>query len=180
MNRRSLISIATLGLALIAVSGCTSSAPAGFQGSEPSKSVSVNADAKDGSFKNDILTTDVLSVELLDAEVIPVGGEGNELGETAVLRIDFEATNLTEHELDVMSAWFTHFRAIQEVQENAIAELGIAASSTDDVAALKMIPKGESDKGWISYQVMYEDAPVRLIASDSKAQQVATVDYKLK
>ncbi len=180
MKHRSLISVAALGLALVALTGCSGSGPVTLEGSEPSKSISINEDTKDGSFKNEVLTTDVLSVELLDAEVIPVGKKGNELGETAILRIDFEATNLTESELDVMSAWFTHFRAIQEVQENAVAELSIAASSTDDVAALKMIPKGESEKGWISYQVMYEDAPVQLIASNSKAQEVATVEYKLK
>lgn len=180
LKRRSLLSVAAIGIALATLTGCISGEPAELKGGEPSKHVSINEDAENGAFDNDVLTVEGMAVEVTDATVIPVGEKGSELGETAVLRIDFEATNISDYEFDVMSAWFSHFRAIQEIEENSIAELGIAASSIDNVAELEMIAKGKSGKGWVSYQVMYEDVPVQLIASDSSSKKVATIEYKLK
>jgi hypothetical protein len=163
---------ATLAL-LVGLAGCWHDMAAKSASSHSQSTTSVKSKKVTATFKDNVIKTQALKVKITQSKVIPVGDEGNENGTKPVLAIWFSATNLSNNKVTAKSAWTALFAAYQKQASKQPLKLG----DTPD-ATLKdhnfNIPKGDTMKGAVAYELVDEEASVTL-----KAVAAQTVGSKV-
>ena len=139
--------------------------------SEVSSEESVQADAElasDYYFRDGVVVTEDLKIEITDYKVIPVGETGNEYGDAPVIAFWFSTTNRSEKDnISPIIAWSAVFSAVQDNDPNMVNKLDVGmlpdeAYSDTQLAEIK--PNGTVDCT-ISYVLDDETTPVTLTAT---------------
>lgn len=118
-------------------------------------------------FKDGVLVSEDVKIEITDYRVLPVGEKGNEYGEKPVIAFWYKTTNLTGNEnVDPTSAWIVMFTAIQDNDPNAINELNIGMLPDDTYAdsQLETIKKDGTVENAVAYELDDTTTPVTLRA----------------
>ncbi len=120
------------------------------------------------SFKDNVLTSQDVKIEITDYKVIPVGETGNEDGEKPVIAFWYKTTNLSGNEdVNPLSAWMAMFTCIQDNDTNAVNELE-AASLPDERfldSQMETIKKDGTVESAIAYSLDDTETPVTLKAT---------------
>ncbi|MGM9630633.1 DUF5067 domain-containing protein [Butyricicoccus sp.] len=119
-------------------------------------------------FKDNILQTKDVKIEITDYKIIPVGEEGNEYGEKPVIAFWYNTTNLTGNEdVNPMSAWIAMFTCIQDNNPNAINELEVGMLPDDRFldSQMETIKKDGTVENAMSYELDDLETPVTLKAT---------------
>lgn len=138
-------------------------------GTPSSSASSPAASGKSGSsFKDGVLITSKMKIEITSHRVIAVGQPGNEYGDKPVLAIVYNTTNLTDSAVDPTTAWIFAFKAVQDNDPNAVNTLDLG--STPDTKYLdsqtQSIKQGGTVENAIAYQLDDTTTPVKLTAKD--------------
>jgi hypothetical protein len=160
----------TLAL-LVGLAGCGRE-KAAQQVSHSQATTRVKSKKVTATFENNEIKTPALKLKLTKSKVIPVGEAGNENGTKPVLAIWFSATNLSNNKVTARSAWTAIFAAYQKQASNKQLKFGAVPD-----AALKdnfNIPKGQTTKGAVAYELVDQQASVTL-----KAVAAQTVGNKI-
>lgn len=119
-------------------------------------------------FKDNVLQSEDVKIEITDYKVIPVGEEGNEYGEKPVIAFWYNTTNLTGNEdVNPMSAWIAMFTCIQDNNPNAINELEVGMLPDDRFldSQMETIKKDGTVENAMSYELDDLETPVTLKAT---------------
>lgn len=161
----------TLAL-LVGLAGCGHDKAAKSVSSHSQSTTSVKPKKVTATFENNEIKTPALKLKLTKSKVIPVGEVGNENGTKPVLAIWFSATNLSNNKVTARSAWTAIFAAYQKQASNKQLKFGAVPDAT-----LKdnfNIPKGQTTKGAVAYELVNQQTSVTL-----KAVAAQTVGNKL-
>lgn len=177
------LTIATVGIAVSALVGCSS---AGSTAAPTSGStVAANAPAAapaEASFEDNVLTTKDVMIKITDVKTIPVGEEGNEYGKEPVIAFWYDTTNVSGKETNPMTAWIFLFAAYQDNDPNAENKLGVG--SLPDAAFLDSQTSKIKTGGTVSNAVAYElsdtTTPVKLVASTILQDEIGSMTFELK
>lgn len=139
---------------------------AGTQSS--SASAPADSGSGDASFKNGVLTTSKLKIEITSHRVIATGQPGNEYGSKPVLAIVYKTTNLTSAATDPTSAWIGSFSAVQDNDPNAVNTLDVGSTPGDQYLDSQMqdIKQGGTVENAIAYELDDLTTPVQVRATD--------------
>ncbi len=185
MHRISTLSLAlaTVGIAAIALAGCSTSGSA-----EPTSGSTVAVDAPaaapaESSFEDNVLTTKDVRITITDVKTIQVGEEGNEYGKKPVIGFWYDTTNVSGKETDPIMAWLFTFEAFQDNDPNAENKLNVGA--LPDHAFLdsqtSKIKEGGTVPNAIAYELSDTTTPVNLVASTSFGQdEIGSMTIELK
>lgn len=160
-----------------ASSSMSSSSPAP---SEPSKTT--EAAASESSFKDGVLTTPDVRIEITDHKIIPVGQKGNEYGEKPVLALWYKITNVSGGKVSPMNFIFD-ITAYQDNNPNAENKLDVGMLPDDRFtdSQTENIKKGGTVESAIAYELDDTTTPVDLVASDDLGMtEIGKVSYPLK
>lgn len=119
-------------------------------------------------FKDNILKTKDVKIEITDYKIIPIGEEGNEYGEKPVIAFWYNTTNLTGNEdVNPISAWIAMFTCIQDNNPNAINELEAGMLPDDRFldSQMETIKKDGTVENAMSYELDDLETPVTLKAT---------------
>ncbi|WP_104111877.1 DUF5067 domain-containing protein [Arthrobacter sp. N199823] len=184
--KKSLVLIAAASIALV-LSGCAGPA-AESKGSDAKSSssetsaASTTAPKSDSSFKDGVLTTAELKIEITDHKVIAVGAEGNEYGKKPVIAFWYKTTNLSAKDVSPMNFLF-NLTAYQDNNPNAENKLEVGALPDDSFleSQTEKIKKDGTVENAIAYELDDEETPVDLVASiDMGMTELGKTSYKLK
>lgn len=131
-------------------------------------SASPTAAAATSTFKNGVLTTPKLKIEITSHRVIAVGEPGNEYGEKPVVAFVYKTTNLTDEAVTPMDFLFT-FTAYQDTNPDAVNKLQVgglpdmkyADSQSED------IKQGGTVENAVAYELDDTTTPVTLTATEN-------------
>lgn len=136
------------------------------------------------SFEDGTLVSPHLNITITDTQLIQPGEPGNEYGEKAVVAIWYETTNVGGQHVDPLTAWFTHFRAVQDLGSDASAPteltLGMVPEKEFEQSQSVAIEEGETVVNAVSYTALDTEAPVELVASDAVLNQVGSTVLQLQ
>ncbi|MBP1050933.1 DUF5067 domain-containing protein [Rhodococcus qingshengii] len=182
ISKRSL-TIATVGITVIALVGCSSAGSTATP--TPGSTASVNAPAAgpaEASFEDNVLTTKDVTIKITDVKTIPVGEKGNEYGKKPVIAFWYDTTNVSGKETDPMTAWIFLFAAYQDNDPNAENKLGVG--SLPDAAFLdsqtSKIKKGGTVANAVAYELSDTTTPVKLVASTILQDEIGSMTIELK
>lgn len=157
---------------------------------ETNQSESVDKDeAKKETASNDVYFKDGeaklidLKVNITETKVIPVGEPGNEYGEKPVFAIWYDATNLSDKDIDPTTAWMAVFTAIQDNDPNAINELevGMLPDESHLDTQLETIKKDGTVSNSVAYELDDLETPVTLVANQGVGgDELGRQDYQIK
>lgn len=120
------------------------------------------------SFKDNVLTSQDVKIEITDYKVIPVGETGNEYGEKPVIAFWYKTTNLSGNEdVSPLAAWTAMFTCVQDNDANAVNELE-AASLPDERfldSQMETIKKDGTVESAVAYNLDDTETPVTLKAT---------------
>jgi len=121
------------------------------------------------SFKDGVLTTSDMKIEITEHKIIPVGQPGNEYGDKPVIAFYYTTTNLTDKEINPSTAWILDMRAFQDNNPNAENELQIASLPDEKFLGtqLENIKQGGSVQNAVAYSLDDLTTPVDLVASEN-------------
>ncbi|WP_439689667.1 DUF5067 domain-containing protein [Curtobacterium sp. SP.BCp] len=137
----------------------------------------------DASFKNGVLTTSKMKIEITSHRVIPVGQPGNEYGEKPVIAFVYTTTNLTNKELDPTTAWIGSFEAYQDNDPNAVNELNVGSTPGEQYldTQTEQIKQGGTVENAVAYELDDETTAVKLSAKeDLFSDELGSQMYELK
>lgn len=184
MKKSLVILICALGALGPLLTGCGSTAE--NAGSNSSEDVTVPADAEkkpEASFKNGVLTTPDLKIEITNHKVIPAGAKGNEYGDKPLLALWYKTTNLGDGDVDPTDFIF-HFSAFQDNDPNAENELEVGPLPDDRFldSQLEKIKKGGTVENAASYELDDLVTPVKLVAVENAFDddELGSITYNLK
>ena len=122
---------------------------------------------KDVYFKDNEAKLNDLKIKITETKVIPVGETGNEYGEKPVFAIWYETTNLTDKDIDPLTAWIAVFEAVQDNNPNAVNTLEVGGLPDDQFldSQLETIKKDGTVKNAVAYELDDLETPVTLIAT---------------
>jgi hypothetical protein len=148
------------------------------------KSVGDVSDASEtkATFKNGVLTTPELKIQITRHEIIEVGQKGNEYGEKPVIAFWYKTTNLSGGKVTPMD-YLLHFTAYQDTNPNAENELGVGSLPDDRFldSQTENIKKGGTIENANAYELDDLDTPVDLVASESLLDDgIGKATYKLR
>ncbi|WP_282020157.1 DUF5067 domain-containing protein [Planomicrobium okeanokoites] len=108
-----------------------------------------------------------LKINITETKVIQPGEVGNEYGEKPVFAIWYEATNLSDKDIDPMTAWIVVFEAIQDNNPNAINTLEVASLPDEQYldSQLETIKKDGTVANAVAYELDDLETPVTLVAT---------------
>jgi Domain of unknown function (DUF5067) len=162
------------GLLLLAIVGVAVSA-AGSDDSQPAVSHNTAQAAqsekpaaeKGPTFKNGVLTTSDVRIQILRQKVIKVGQEGNEYGEKPVIAFWYTTTNLSGGRVTPME-FLSNFDAYQDNNPNAMNELDVGMLPDDRFldSQMETIKKGGTVEDAIAYELDDLVTPVELVATE--------------
>ena len=140
---------------------------------------------RDPTFKNGVLTTSDVKIQITRYKVIGVGQKGNEYGEKPVIAFWYKTTNVSGERTDATSAWMFTFRAFQDNNPNAENELdsaltfGMGDGKFPD--SNENIKKGRTVANAFAFALDDLVTPVDLVArADLFGDVVGKATYKLK
>lgn len=169
-----------LGIASVALVGCTSGEQASADGENSVTEVEAEFGVGETSFQDGTLTSPHLTITITDTQLIQPGEAGNEYGDKAVLAIWYETTNVSGQQVDPLSAWFTHFRAIQDQGDNpSELTLGMVPEKALEKTQSAVIKDGATVSSAVSYTLLDTETPVELVASDAVLNQVGSTVIQL-
>lgn len=184
--KKSLVLTVAASIALV-LGGCAGTA-AESNGSD-AKSLSNETSAapaaapkSDSSFKDGVLTTPELKIEITDHKVIAVGAEGNEYGKKPVIAFWYKITNLSAKDVSPMNFIF-NVTAYQDNNPNAENKLEVGGLPDDSFLESQMenIKKDGTVENAVAYELDDEETPVDLVASnDFGMTELGKTSYKLK
>ena len=193
MKNKSLVLISLMCALTLALSGCikltvpTPSTPDNGQGTEEelgSTDDDFDEESTDttSSFKNNVLTTSKMKVQILDYKIIPVGNAGNEYGDKPIIAFLYKTTNLTNDELTPNDAFY-EFHAYQDNNPNVYNELDMGMYSGDEYVDTEneVIKKGGTVENIAAFDLDDLVTPVKLVVrSDSDNSIIGSADFKVK
>lgn len=175
-------------LSSLALAGCgdeseKSEAPKENTQAPASTEKTEKVDNKDVYFKDNEAKLEDVKVKITETKVIPVGEKGNEYGEKPVFAIWYEATNLSDKDIDPISAWIAIFTAIQDNDPNMVNELEIG--SLPDEAHLDTQMNTIKKDGTVANSIAYElddlETPVTLVANQGlSGKELGRKDFEIK
>lgn len=120
-------------------------------------------------FTDGVLQTEKFRIEITEYKVIPAGEEGNEYGDAPVLAFWYNTTNLTDDDLNAMTAWLMSFTAVQDNDPNVVNELSVAALPDDRFLQSQMqtIKKDGTVENAMAYELSDTTTPVVLTAQEN-------------
>ncbi|NDK70808.1 DUF5067 domain-containing protein [Rhodococcus qingshengii] len=177
------LTIATVGIAAIALVGCSSagSTAAPTPGSTDAANASAAAPAE-ASFEDNVLTTKDVMIKITDVKTIQVGEKGNEYGKKPIIAFWYDTTNVSGKETNPMTAWIFLFAAYQDNDPNAENKLGVG--SLPDAAFLdsqtSKIKQGGTVPNAVAYELSDTTTPVKLVASTILQDEIGSMTIELK
>ena len=179
------LAIATIGIAAMALVGCSSTAPAQST-PKAEETVAVAAPEEEvvteSSFEDMTLTTPETIIKITDVKTIAAGELGNEYSDVPVIAFWYEVTNLTDRDVSPME-WLYVFTAFQDNNPNAVNELTVG--SLPDAAFLdtqmEKIKQGGTVANAVAYELTDTTTPVKLVASDDFGMsEIGAMTFELK
>jgi len=133
------------------------------------------------TFKNGVLTTPELKIQITRYKIIEVGQSGNEYGEKPVIGFWYKTTNLSGAKVDPTD-FISHFNAYQDNNPNAENELDVGSLPDDRFldSQLENIKKGGTVENAMAYELDDLDTPVDLVASEGLDEVIGKATYKLR
>lgn len=119
-------------------------------------------------FKDNVLVSEDVRIEIKDWKVIPVGDTGNEYGEKPVIAFWYDTTNLSGNEnVTPSTAWIAMFTAVQDNDPNMVNELNVGMLPDQQYLDSQMaqIKKDGTVSNAIAYELTDETTPVVLKAT---------------
>ena len=119
-------------------------------------------------FKDNVLVSEDVRIEIKDWKVIPVGDTGNEYGEKPVIAFWYDTTNLSGNEnVTPSTAWIAMFTAVQDNDPNMVNELNVGMLPDEQYLDSQMaqIKKDGTVSNAIAYELTDETTPVVLKAT---------------
>ncbi|WP_186629836.1 DUF5067 domain-containing protein [Rhodococcus sp. BP22] len=178
------VSVATVGIAAIALVGCSSAgSPAA---ADENSTVTVDAPAAapaEASFVDSVLTTKDVVIAITDVKTIQVGEEGNEYGKKPVIAFRYDTTNVSGKETDPTTAWMFLFEAYQDNDPNAENKLGVGSLPDDAFldSQTNKIKQGGTVPNAIAYELSDTTTPVKLVASTFLGQdEIGSMTFELR
>lgn len=167
--------LAAIAATTLTACGGDTSTPDANGDASASTSQSASDTAKDASestsgysFKDNVLTSQDVKIEITDYKVIPVGETGNEYGEKPVIAFWYKTTNLSGNEdVSPLAAWTAMFTCVQDNDANAVNELE-AASLPDERfldSQMETIKKDGTVESAVAYSLDDTETPVTLKAT---------------
>lgn len=138
---------------------------------------------KDVYFKDNEVQIEDLKINITETKVIPVGQPGNEYGEKPVFAIWYNTTNLSDKEIDPLTAWIAVFTAIQDNNPNAVNELETGSLPDDSFLDSQMenIKKDGTVENAFAYELDDSETPVTLVATQGLlGEELGRQDYEIK
>jgi len=134
------------------------------------------------SFKNGVLTTKDVKVQITRCKVIPVGQKGNESGEKPVIAFWYKTTNLSGAMVDSTLAWILNVDAYQGNDPNAGDKLAVAAPPDDRLRfnQAKSIDKGGTVENAFAYELDDLVTPVDVVATQDLDTVIGKTTYDLR
>lgn len=180
---KKLLSILTLGIAVIGLTACGNSKEKTKK--EPANKTETLAKPKRSKyyFEDDVLKIRDLKIKIDDAKVIAAGEQGNEYGDKPVLAIWYDTTNLTDKEISPSTAWIAVFNAYQDNNKNQENKLNVAALPDQQFLDSQMqnIKKNGTAKNAIAYTLSDDHTPVTLKATKGvDGEALGQKTYKIK
>lgn len=143
---------------------------------------SSDAASTDSSFKDGVLTTPDVRIEITKHKVIPAGKKGNEYGDKPVIAFWYKITNVSGKKADPM-AFIFDITAYQDNNPNAENKLEVGSLPDDRFgeSQTETIKKGGTVENAIAYELDDLKTPVDLVASDDLGMtEIGRVTYELK
>nr|DAQ38493.1 MAG TPA: protein of unknown function (DUF5067) [Caudoviricetes sp.] len=134
-------------------------------------------------FKDNEAKIEDVKIKIKETKVIPVGEAGNEHGEKPVFAIWYEATNLSDKDIDPISAWLAIFTAIQDNNPNTINELEVGALPDENHldSQSETIKKDGTVENSIAYELDDLETPVTLVANQGiGGEEIGRKEYEIK
>lgn len=119
-------------------------------------------------FRDGVLVSQDVRIEITDWKVIPVGEKGNEWGEKPVIAFWYDTTNLTGNEnVAPDTAWIAMFTAYQDTDPNQVNELDVGMLPDEEFLDTQMetIKEGATAPSAIAYELDSDTVPVVLKAT---------------
>lgn len=177
-----LLTCASIAIVLAGCGGATQSSGPTASNSSSAASESPVASVSDTSFKNGVLTTSDMKIEITDHKIIPVGAKGNEYGKKPVMAFWYKTTNLSGKNMTPMDFLFV-ITAYQDNDPNAENKLEVGSLPDDKFlnSQMEKIKKGGTVANAVAYELDDKTTPVDLVASnDFGASEIGKVTYNLK
>jgi hypothetical protein len=163
-------------------SATNTSSSTASQSSPSSASESPDAATGASSFKDGVLTTPNMKIEITKHKIIPVGKKGNEYGSKPVIAFWYKTTNLGDEKVNPTDLIMV-MSAFQDTNPNAENQLEVGSLPDDKFldTQLENIKKGGTVESAIAYELDDLKTPVVLVASDDLgASEIGRVTYDLK
>ncbi|TQR27200.1 DUF5067 domain-containing protein [Lysinibacillus sphaericus] len=147
------------------------------------KTTDKEAKSDDVYFKDNEVKIEEVKINITETKVIPVGEKGNEYGEKPVFAIWYSTTNLSDKDINPISAWGAVFTAIQDNNANAINELEVGMLPDERFldTQLETIKKGGTVEDAIAYELDDLETPVTLVANQGiGGKELGKQDYQIK
>jgi Domain of unknown function (DUF5067) len=134
------------------------------------------------TFKNGVLTTPELKIQITRYRIIEAGEKGNEYGEKPVIGFWYKTTNLSGDEVDPSVDFIARFNAYQDNNPNAENELDVGSLPDDRFldSQSENIKKGGTVENAMAYELDDLDTPVELVASEGLDEVIGKATYKLR
>lgn len=134
-------------------------------------------------FKDNVVVTEDVQIEITDYKVIPVGEAGNEYGDAPVIAFWYSTTNRSgKEDITPMMAWIAIFSAVQDNDPNMVNELEVGMMPDDaflDTQMAEIKPDGTVDYA-ISYVLDDETTPVTLTATKGiLGEELGSQDFEI-
>lgn len=134
-------------------------------------------------FKDNEVKIVDLKINITETKVIQPGEIGNEYGEKPVFAIWYDTTNLSDKDIDPITAWIAVFTAIQDNNPNAVNELNVGSLPDDSFldSQMETIKKDGTVKNAIAYELDDLETPVTLVANQGiSGDELGRQDFNIK
>ncbi|MGB2993557.1 MAG: DUF5067 domain-containing protein [Paenisporosarcina sp.] len=139
--------------------------------------------SEDVYFKDNEAKLVDIKINITETKVIKPGDPGNEYGEKPAFAIWYDTTNLSDKDIDPMTAWIAVFTAIQDNNPNAINELNVGMLPDDSFldSQMESIKKDGTVKNAIAYELDDLETPVTLVANQGiSGDELGRQDFNVK
>lgn len=119
-------------------------------------------------FKDNILVSEDVKIEITDWKVIPAGEAGNEYGDAPIIAFWYNTTNLSEKDsITPLTAWFAMFTAVQDNDPNMVNKLDAASHPDNELLdnQTAQIKQNGTVANAVAYTLTDETTPVVLKAT---------------
>ena len=124
-----------------------------------------------------------LKINITETKVIQPGEPGNEYSEKPVFAIWYDTTNLSDKDIDPMTAWFAVFTVIQDNNPNSINELEVGSLPDEAFldSQMESIKKDGTVKNAMAYELDDLETPVTLVANQGiGGDELGRQDFNIK